>query len=108
MAEVEWGCQVAMACRKQVQVTWQGKLTRLGPATPTGGPTPGLIRLDTIVRAAPFRLARSAARRSRRSPSSVDYAVAIDIAGVQRWSVFLKDGGGRYVGDREGRITRAG
>ncbi|WP_354698437.1 hypothetical protein DSM112329_04115 [Paraconexibacter sp. AEG42_29] len=91
--------------QKIVQVTWQGRRTVLG-TVPAGPPGPGLIRLDSLVRSAPFRLARSAAERAGRPVSSVDYVVALGILPGQVWSLFLKDGGGHYTGDRDGRITR--
>lgn len=91
--------------QSSVQVTWQGKLSVFG-TTPPGLPTTGLLVLDTVVRAAPFRLARSAAERAGRPVSSVDYVVALGLGPGQVWSLFFRNGGGHYTGDRSGRITR--
>lgn len=90
---------------KQVQVTWQGRLQRFSTSGP-GFPTAGSFSIAGLERSAPFRLARSAAGRARKAPSSIDYLVALDLGGGQAWTVFVKDGGGQYHADRAGRITR--
>lgn len=89
---------------KQVQITSGGEVRRFGTSGP-GFSTAGTFLLAGVVRAAPFRLARSAAGRAKRAPSAVDYLVAIDVGGEQGWTVVLK-GGGQYLADHAGRITR--
>ena len=59
------------------------------------------------MRSAPSRLARQAASRAGKQPSSVDYMVALQLgAENQAWTVVLKNGGGQFLADRTGRITR--
>ncbi len=93
---------------KQVQYRWDGSIMRFGD--PRSGTTlTGTFALADLDRRAAFRLARSAAGRAKRSPSSVDYLVALDVIGSgdpTRWVIFLKNGRGRYVADAHGRITR--
>jgi hypothetical protein len=88
---------------KSVQITWQGEVQR--SSTGPGFPTTGTFSVDSIQRAAPFRLARSAAGRERKSPSSVDYLVALDLGGRQAWTVLFKDRSAQYLADSAGRIT---
>ena len=53
-------------------------------------------------------MARSAAERSKKTPASIDYLVALGPGpgGAQNWTVFLKNGGGSYFADAQGTITR--
>ncbi|MCW3014153.1 MAG: hypothetical protein JWO02_1245, partial [Solirubrobacterales bacterium] len=92
---------------KQVQVTSQGKLQRFSTSGP-GFSRAGTFPIDGLKRAAPFRLSRSAAGRSKRTASSVDYVVAITVGvgHAQGWTVILKNGGGQYLADANGKITR--
>lgn len=89
---------------KQVQITSRGEVRRFGTSGPSFSTT-GTFPLAGLERAAPFRLARSAAGRAKRAPSAVDYLVAIDVGDGQGWTVILK-GGGQYLADHAGRITR--
>lgn len=75
----------------------------------TGGS--GFSHLETIPfaridRAAPARLARSAAGRARRPVSQVDYVVLQSFAGATVWNAYLKGGRGIFQADSRGRITR--
>jgi hypothetical protein len=88
---------------KSVQITWQGEIRR--SSTGPGFPTTGTFSVDAIQRAAPFRLARSAAGRERKSPSSIDYVVGLELAGRQVWTVLFKDRRAQYLADGAGRIT---
>lgn len=91
---------------KQVQVTSTGDVQVFGPAT-SGASLAGTFVLADLVRNAPSRLARQAASRVGRQPSSVDYMVALDLGSDgQAWTVFIKNGGGQFIADRSGRITR--
>ncbi len=91
---------------KQVQVTWDGRVDRR--TFGSGFPQTGTFPVTGIRRSAPFRLARSAAGRTKSSPSAVDYVVAISLGpgGEQQWTVILKNGKGQYLADNRGRITR--
>jgi len=91
---------------KQVQVTSAGDMQVFGPAT-LGASLSGTFVLADLVRSAPSRLARQAASRAGKQPSSVDYMVALQLgAENQAWTVVLKNGGGQFLADRTGRITR--
>lgn len=76
-------------------------LSEAGPGFPRGETLP----FSSIDPAAPYRAARSAAGRSKRSPSSVDYLVAIRALDESTWVVFLENGD-HYQADARGRITR--
>ena len=95
----------AKGAMKQVQVTWEGRLQVFSTSGP-GFPLTGTFAIDQLARAAPFRLSASAAERAGRTPAGVDYLVAIQLGAAQGWTVVLKDGGGQYIADHGGRITR--
>jgi hypothetical protein len=89
---------------RSVQQRFDGKL---GEVSISGG---GFGALKTIAfsranSAAPSRLARSAARRMRRPVSHVDYVVLVDSGPQAVWTVVMQ-GGGQFLGDARGRITR--
>ncbi|MCW2957586.1 MAG: hypothetical protein JWP18_389, partial [Solirubrobacterales bacterium] len=91
---------------RQVQVTWQGERKRSSQTGP-GFTQAGTFPIAGLDIRAPARLARSAAGRAKRSASSVDSLVAISLGPEQQgWTVILKDGGGQYLADPRGRITR--
>jgi hypothetical protein len=76
----------------------------------SGAGSAGFSHLETVPfakidRGAPSRLARSAAGRSRRPVSQIDYVVLISFAGKPMWSAFMK-GGRSYLANAHGRITR--
>lgn len=89
---------------RNVQVTWQDELRRLSSTAAPGGVR--TFALSSLTRAAPFRLSRSAAGRAKRAPASVDYLVTVEALGRLGWTVVLKNGGGQYLADGGGRITR--
>lgn len=95
----------AKGAMKQVQVTWEGRLQVFSTSGP-GFPLAGTFTIDQLARAAPFRLAASAVERAGRTPASVDYMVALGLPTAQGWTVVLKNGGGQYIADHGGRITR--
>lgn len=87
-----------------VQVRSDGRLRRLSLS---GG---GFDRIPTIPfaevdAAAPARLARSAAGRSKRPVSQVDYVVRLNAGTDATWSVVMRRGG-QFVGDARGIIIR--
>jgi hypothetical protein len=91
---------------RQVQVTWQGERKRSSQTGP-GFTQAGTFPIAGLDIRAPARLTRSAAGRAKRSASSVDSLVAISLGPEQQgWTVILKDGGGQYLADPGGRITR--
>jgi hypothetical protein len=92
--------------RKQVQVDWKGYVKVLSTSGPGFGHD-NSFRTADLFRAAPFRLSRSAAGRSRRPAADVDYLVAFHFAGLGHgvmWSAFIKTGD-QYSADPRGRIT---
>lgn len=92
---------------KQVQVTWEHRLRRFGEAIP-GFSQAGTFAINSVERGAPFRLARSAAGRAQKAASSIDYLVALGTGadGAPGWTIFVKEGGGQYIADAQGNITR--
>jgi hypothetical protein len=89
---------------RSVQQRFDGKLSEVSIS---GG---GFGALKTIAfsranSAAPSRLARSAARRMKRPVSRVDYVVLVDSGPQAVWTVVMQ-GGGQFLGDARGRITR--
>ena len=75
-----------------------------------GAGSSGFSHLETIPfssvnTGAPARLARSAAGRSRKPVSQIDYVALLSFAGKPVWTGFVK-GGGQYLANSRGRITR--
>ncbi len=71
----------------------------------------GFSHLETILfskidRGAPARLARSAAGRAKRPVSQVDYVTIHASQGQVTLGAYLKAGGGIYLANSRGRITR--
>ncbi|MCW2997344.1 MAG: hypothetical protein JWN65_893 [Solirubrobacterales bacterium] len=92
---------------KQVQVTWNGELRRFSESAP-GFSRAGTFLIAALKRTAPFRLARSAAGRSAKAPSSIDYLVTVSFgpSSEHGWTVIMKNGGGQFLADAKGKITR--
>ena len=67
-----------------------------------GSPT---IPFGRASSAAPQRLVRRAARRLRRPVTHVDFVVLVNAGASSVWTVVMQ-GGGQFLGDARGRITR--
>jgi hypothetical protein len=85
----------------------QGVDGRLRELSTSGGGFAGVptIPFTRANSAAPARLARSAAGRLKRPASRVDYVVLVNSGPTAVWTVVMK-GGGQFLGDARGRITR--
>jgi hypothetical protein len=89
---------------RSVQVTAGGRPRTISLSATGFGGLPAL-RFADIDAGAPARMARGAAGRTRRPVSRVDY-VAYANAGPQAvWTVVMR-GGGQFIGDARGHITR--
>ncbi len=89
---------------RSVQLRYDGELRKFGSSGPGFGslPTLSFAQIDA---GAPARLARGAAGRMKKPVSQVDYVVRIETTPQTAWSVVMR-GGGQFVGDARGRITR--
>ena len=89
---------------RSVQLRFDGELRRLSVGSGGFGGLP-TIAFSDVDPAAPSRLARGAARRSGRSLNQVDYVVRINAGTLGGWTVVMR-GGGQFLGDDRGTITR--
>ena len=89
---------------RSVQVRHDGKLQDFGANGGGFGSLP-TVSFASVNSAAPSRLARSAAGRVKRPVSRVDYVVLLNSGGSSVWTVVMK-GGGQFLSDARGRITR--
>lgn len=89
---------------RSVQLRYDGELRKFGTSGAGFGqlPTLSFAQVDA---GAPARLARGAAGRMKRPVSQVDYVVRIDTTPQTAWSVVMR-GGGQFVADARGHITR--
>jgi hypothetical protein len=89
---------------RSVQLTSNGELRKLS-LSGAGFAQVSTIAFSRLDPAAPSRLARSAAGRSKKPVSQVGYVVPLVLGSEVSWSVFMRDGRG-FVGDARGRIIR--
>ncbi|MEY2516304.1 MAG: hypothetical protein QOJ89_3662 [bacterium] len=89
---------------RSVQQRFDGKLTSLSISGGGFGAlaTIPFSRANPVV---PSRLARRAAARVGRGVSQVEYVAFVDSGPAAVWTVVMK-GGGQFIGDARGRITR--
>jgi hypothetical protein len=89
---------------RAVRVRFDGRLSGLGASG--AGPRRLLtIPFSRVDAAVPTRLARGAARRARRPLSDVGFVFLPSAGSSASWTVVMR-GGGRFLADASGRITR--
>lgn len=89
---------------RSVQITTGGRQRTLS-LSPPGFGGPATIKFGDVNSAAPARMARGAAQRLKRPVSRVDYVALVGTGSQATWTVVMR-GGGQFVGDARGRITR--
>ena len=89
---------------RSVQQRFDGKLTSFSLSGPGFGAL-GTIPFARADPAVPARLARRAAERVGRRVSQVDYVVLVESGPESVWTIVMK-GGGQFIADARGRITR--
>ena len=89
---------------RSVQYRYDGELRTLSLSGGGFGGSP-TIPFRRASSAAPQRLARNAAGRLKKPTTYVDYVVLVNAGPSAVWTVVMQ-GGGQFLGDARGRITR--